>query len=225
MLKKKTKHSRNDFFKKYKHPGRKKKNSGEVGIHNKFSKDNMMRKLKNKVIESARKLLNKKIKDESNNEFRYFKEIRKIEGIYSQELNIKFNFWFYFQKLKEIFQFKMSSKYSKYDSHSNNLLIEKIYSKEKREKFPKSIQLFEMPFYKYYHDIFLGENKNWIKEFNIKEKENKFQLDYFVNSSNVSKENDFIFYKNTMFKLAYDYEKFFLDKNPRITFNKSSKQI
>ena len=27
-----------------KNPGRKKKNSGETGIHNKFSKDNMMRK-------------------------------------------------------------------------------------------------------------------------------------------------------------------------------------
>ena len=76
----------------------------------------MMRKLKNKIMESARKLINKMIKIEACNEYRTFRELRKIDGIYSQELNIKFNFWFYFQKIKDIFQFKISSK-----------IIEEIY--------------------------------------------------------------------------------------------------
>ena len=38
----------------------------------------MMRKLKNKVMESARKLINKIIKNESNFEPRNFREIRNI---------------------------------------------------------------------------------------------------------------------------------------------------
>ena len=212
-----------EFFRGKKTPGRKKKNSGEIGVHNKFSKDNMMRKLKNKVMESARKLINKKIKDESNSNIKFCRELRKIEGIYSQELNIKFNFWFYFQKLKDIFQFKMSSKYSRGGLDSNYLLINKI--KEKSDIFPKTIKLFEMYFYQYYHDIFLGENPNWTTIFDIKEKDNKFQLDYFVNNSGLDKENDFLKYKNTIFKLAYNYEKFFLEKNPRITAKKKMKNI
>ena len=221
LLIRKNKYLRNNFNKGNIHPGRKKKNSGEVGTHNKFSKDNMMRKLKNKVMESARKLINKVIKDESNSEFKYYKEMRKIEGIYSQELNIKFNFWFYFQELKNIFKFKMSTKYSKGDLDSNHTLIKKIYSKD-RDKFPKTISLFEMPFYQYYHDIFLGENKNWTSHFNIKEKENYYQLDYFVGSNSLNKESDFEIYKTTIFNLAYNYERFFLDKNPRISINKKN---
>ena len=73
-----------------------------------------------------------------------------------------------------------------------------------------------MKFHEYYHNIFLGEDKNWYLNFNIKEKENKYQLDYFVNDNNSNKEND-IKYRNTIFKLAYNYEKFG-DINHRATF-------
>jgi hypothetical protein len=205
-----------------KNPGRKKKGSGEVGEHNKFSKDNMMRKLKNKVMESARKLINKIIKNESNFEPRNFREIRKIEGVYSQELNIKFNFWFYFQKLKDIFQFTMSSKYSKGDLNSNNKLINKIYSEEKRNKFPKTIELLEMPYYQFYHDIFLGEKKNWYLNFGINEKENKFELEHFLNIDISKNDKDYSQYKVAFYKLARNYEFFYLKKNPRLSGNKKS---
>jgi hypothetical protein len=214
------KDSNSDKIKK--NPGRKKKGSGEVGEHNKFSKDNMMRKLKNKVMESARKLINKIIKNESNFEPRNFREIRKIEGVYSQELNIKFNFWFYFQKLKDIFQFKMSSKYSKGDLNSNNKLINKIYSEEKRNKFPKTIELLEMPYYQFYHDIFLGEKKNWYLNFNINEKENKFELEHFLNIDISKNDKDYSQYKVAFYKLARNYEFFYLKKNPRLSGNKKS---
>ena len=218
-------HFKYSLNKRQKAAGRKKKNSGETGSHNKFSKDNIMRKLKNKSIESARKLINKKIKDESNSGVRLYQEISKIEGIYSQELNIKYNFWFYFQKLKDIFQFQMSSKYSRGGLDSNNKLINKIYSYQKYEKFPKTIKLLEMPFYQFYHDIFLDENKNWIKAFDIKENENKYNINYFVNGYNLGSDSDFDKYKNTIFDLAYNYEKYFLAKYPRIHTNKKSQRI
>ena len=209
-----------------KQPGRKKKNSGEVGTHNKFSKDNMMRKLKNKVMESARKLINTMIKKEAGNELKFFKEIRKIEGIYSQELNIKFNFWFYFQELKNIFQFNMSQKYSKGDLDSNIRLIQKIYSIEKRQKFIKTRKLLDMKFHEYYHNIFLGENPNWLLYYEIKD--NKYQLDYFFNKniSDKDKEHDteFYVYKKTLYNLACKYELFFLKKNPRLTGNKKKEE-
>ena len=200
--------------KKRKNPGRKKKNSREIGLHNKFSKDNMIRKLKNKVMESARKLINHMIKIEAGEEqYKEFGEIRKIQGIFCQELNIKFNYWFYFHSLKTIFQFKMSSKYSKGNLNSNHHLISKIYSKH--FKFPKTIKLLELKFHQYYHSIFLGE-KNWTKEFDISEENNKYQIDYFL-TSNKSKENEEeLKYEEKMKKLAKNYELFFLKKNPRI---------
>ena len=197
-----------------KNPGRKKKNSGEIGTHNKFSKDNMMRKLKNKVMESARKLINKMIKIESGNNFKEFGEMRKIQGMFCQELNIKYNFWFYFQKLNTIFQFKMSTKYSKGDHDSNSHLISKIYSDKYRTQFPKTKKLLEMMFHQYYHDIFLGE-KNWIKEFDIPKEENKFEIKNFLNNGNNEKAEDY-YYIEKMNKLAKKFELFFLNKNPRV---------
>ena len=206
-----------------KNPGRKKKNSGEIGIHNKFSKDNMMRKLKNKVIESARRLINKMIKIESGEEYKYFGEMRKIQGVFCQELNIKFNFWFYVQKLKTIFQFKMSTKYSKGDFDSNAQLISKIYSEKYKNKFPRTIKLLDMMFHQYLHEIFLGE-KNWTNEFEISEEDNQFGINYFLKNKIDENKND-LFYLEKMNKLAIKYELFFLNKNPRIYSNKNEEKI
>ncbi len=206
-----------------KNPGRKKKNSGEIGIHNKFSKDNMMRKLKNKVMESARRLINKMIKIESGEEYKYFGEMRKIQGVFCQELNIKFNFWFYVQKLKTIFQFKMSTKYSKGDFDSNARLISKIYSEKYKNKFPRTIKLLDMMFHQYLHEIFLGE-KNWTNEFEISEEDNQFGINYFLKNNLDENKND-LFYLEKMNKLAIKYELFFLNKNPRIYSNKNEEKI
>ena len=207
-------------------PGRKKKGSNEEGVHNKFSKDNMMRKLKNKVMESARKLINKIIKMEAGNEFKNFKELRKIEGIYSQELNIKFNFWFYFQKIKDIFQFKMSSKYSKGDLYSNKQLIDKIYSWGEKGLFQKTIELLELRFHEYYHKYFLGEEQDWYKKFDIKE--NKYELDFFLNEKPKSESPEINHsdekYKKTIKDLAHKYELFFLKKNPRLSGNQKKEE-
>ena len=189
-----------------KNPGRKKKNSGEIGIHNKFSKDNMMRKLKNKVMESARRLINKMIKIESGEEYKYFGEI-----------------WFYVQKLKTIFQFKMSTKYSKGDFDSNAQLISKIYSEKYKNKFPRTIKLLDMMFHQYLHEIFLGE-KNWTNEFEISEEDNQFGINYFLKNKLDENKND-LFYLEKMNKLAIKYELFFLNKNPRIYSNKNEEKI
>ena len=198
-------------------PGRKKKNSGEYGVHNKFSNDNIMRKLKNKVIESARKLISQKIKDESNLKFKYF-ELHKIGGAFSQELNIKFNFWFHLQKFKDIFQFKCSSKYSKEICDNNNILIKKIYSNENIKNFPLTVKLLEMSFCQYYHEIFLAENPNWIYIYQIPFNQNYYEISYFFNtirsSVDYNSDDDELYIKKIN-QLAEDYEKFFLIKNPR----------
>ena len=205
--------------------GRKKKNSGEYGPHNKYSNDNMMRKLKNKIIESARKLISIKLKEESHNEF---KELHKIGGEFSQELNIKFNFWFYFQKFKDIFQFKCSTKYKNNFTVSNKATIEIIYSKDNINKFIITKQLLEMPFCQYYHEIFLEENKNWKFIYQVPTNENYFDINYFFekirNNDDYNYQDDEL-YIDKMKKLADDYELFYLRKNPRNFIKKEKGEI
>ena len=199
----------------YKNPGRKTKKSGETGDHNKYSKDNMMRKLKNKIIESARRLINQKIKDESTD--KKIGEIKKIEGVYNQDLNIKYNFWLYMQPLKIIFQFKLSTKYSRDDGVSNNALINYILSQDD-SKFPLTKKLLEMHFHEFYHSIFLGENENWVNEYKIVE--NSYEIDYALKKIEENSEDDpetHENYKNIMINLAKNYEIFFLKKNPRLS--------
>lgn len=211
--------------KKITNVGRKKKNSGEYGPHNKFSNDNMMRKLKNKVIESARKLISKKIKEESQSEF---KEFHKIGGEFSQELNIKFNFWFYFQKLKDIFQYKCSPKYKNNFPISNKVLIETIFSEKNNNKFNISKKLLEMPFCQYYHEIFLGENKDWKFIYQIPANENFYDINFFIDSIRTNYDynpQDDELYIDKIIKLADDYESFFLKKNPRNYSRKEKGEI
>ena len=211
--------------KKYQNAGRKKKNSGECGVHNKYSNDNIMRKLKNKVIESARKLISKKIKDESNY---HFDELHKIGGVFSQELNIKFNFWFHLQKFKDIFQFKCSSKYSKNATNSNKLLIKAIYSDEYIKQFPLTIKLLDMKFCQFYHEIFLENNPDWINIFQIPKNENFYDI-YFL-FSNIRSSPDYDSQSDEVYiqkieRLAGQFEKFFLLKNPRKFIQKKKSEI
>ena len=86
--------------------------SPETYVHNRDSKDNMIRKIKNKVFDSAYNFLNYCIKkdEEKNGVLRKNKiEIFRIKGIYGQELEITFNLYLILQQLKEIFSFNIST--------------------------------------------------------------------------------------------------------------------
>ena len=208
-----------------KRKGRRSKNLKNLNIpskHTKFSSDNMMRKIKNKIIESSRLLCNKILENEIKNlkelyQFPYT-EFKKIKGSFSQELNIKFNLWFYQIKIKEIFSLEISTKYSSFEKTSNKELIDYIFSKDNINNFPKSKELLNMPFHQYYHDIFLGERKDWIKFYGIKEEENKYELNYLLKSLEEEEDKDNNLnkiYIEKLGNLAKNYEGFFLFKKMR----------
>ena len=212
------------FFKSNKRKGRKSKNLKYLNIpskHTKFSSDNMMRKIKNKVIESSRLLINKVLGDEIQNlknlyQFPY-NEFKKIKGAFSQELNIKFNLWFYQIPIKEILSMEISSKYSLFEKSSNKELIEYIFSKDNINNFHKTKQLLNMPFHQYYHDIFLAEKKDWNKYFDVKLEENKYDLNYLLKSFEEEDKNINLnkIYIEKINNLAKNYEEFFLFKKMR----------
>ena len=189
--------------------------------HTKFSDDNMMRKIKNKVIESSRILVNKVFKDEINSgniETNYMKqEFSKIKGAFSQELNIKYNLYFYQMKIKEIFSLELSNKYTAIEKNFNKELIDYIFSEDNKTFFIKTKVLLNMPFHQYYHDIFLGEKENWKNYFVIDLNDNKYQIE---NMLKIIENNEDNCENNTMYikkinTLAHNYEKFFLSKKGR----------
>ena len=210
------------FLGSLKKKGRRSKNLKNLNIpskHTKFSSDNMMRKIKNKIIESSRLLCNKILENEIKNLKELYQspytEFKKIKGSFSQELNIKFNLWFYQIKIKEIFSMEISTKYSSFEKSSNKELIEYIFSKENINNFHKLKELLNMPFHQYYHDIFLGERKDWIIYYGIEE--NKYELNYLLNSlEEEDKDNNLNkIYIEKLGNLAKNYEGFFLFKKMR----------
>ena len=212
------------FLGNIKRKGRKSKNLQNLNIpskHTKFSSDNMMRKIKNKIIESSRLLSNKLISNEINNMKNLFQfpytEFKKIKGSFSQELNIKFNLWFYQIKIKEIFSMEISTKYSSLEKSSNKELIEFIFSKDNINNFSKTKELLNMPFHQYYHDIFLAERKDWVGFFGIKPEENKYELKHLLKSLEGEDVNNNLnkMYIEKLSNLAKNYEGFFLYKKMR----------
>ena len=212
--------------------GRKCKNSSllnEKSTHTKHSPDNMMRKIKNKVIESSRllvnKVLNEEIKNNRNITFNLIhKEFRKIKGCFGQELNIKYNFWFYQITIKDIFTLEISNKYTATEKSSNKEIIEFILSPLNNKNFIKTKKLLNTPFHQYYHDIFLNEEPNWKIYYGINEKDNKYQIDYLLNNLDEEEKgqsnNENSQYIKNINSLAHRYEEFFLEKRPRnIEFN------
>ena len=205
--------------------GRKSKNCKDDNIeskHTKFSEDNMMRKIKNKIIESSRLLANKlfieELKDVKEKHYFNCKEFRKIKGSFSQELNIKFNLYFYFMTIKDIFSLELSHKYTALENHSNKELIDYIFSDESKDYFTKTKSILDMPFHKYYHNIFLNEEKNWKETYGIEKEDNTYQIDSVLknleekpdeNEKNNEKYSQKINY------LAHHYEDFFLGKKTR----------
>ena len=210
--------------KKHLNKGRKIKNSNLESKHTKYSTDNMMRKIKNKVIESSRILINKILKEEFSLAKDYtfpYREFKKIQGAFSQELNIKYNFWFYQIKIKDIFCLEMSNKYTTIQKSSNKELVDYLYSDINKNNFIKTKKLLDAPFHQFYHDIFLGENQEWTKFYGINDKDNKFEINYLLKTLEEEEEKngetkiEEAKYINDIHILAHNYENFFLEKKPR----------
>ena len=215
--------------KKKNEPGRIKKNSNRKGTHDKYSEDNMMRKIKNKVISSANNLLNDILKKEGKGTVKNFK-IYKIRGIYSQELHRKFNIWLILQKLKDIFSFEISKFYkNEKDKYINKIIINNIIETDSKDYVNTKI-LLNMPLHEYIHKIFLNGDKELFEKFGIEKKdENKYKFDKIIgdinkiikkkkrgeicdNNNNGNKD-----YREKIKNLAHNYEDYFFGKSRRVS--------
>ena len=127
--------------------GRKRKDSPTKGKHNKYSNDNLYRKVKSNLLNILYEFINSKIKEEYKNIPKYNVKkniLRKIEQKQIVNSNITFNQNFLSTTLRKIFSVEISHKYKCNYNHNENLINYLIDEQnEKREKFAS---LFDLTF-------------------------------------------------------------------------------
>jgi hypothetical protein len=163
------------------------------GKHNKFSSDNMVRKIKVYLFGVLLRFINASIKQESQNEEQnpegknYSKEfLVKVNQELIININVDYNLKLLDSKLKNIFSYDISQKVKAFGLDKNKKLIKEIFV---QNKLVKTIQILNMTLYqclehlrgtKYYKELAgleeefnsvindlknKGENEKYISEF------------------------------------------------------------
>ena len=117
--------------------GRKKKGSLIKGKHDKYSSDNLIRKIKGIIIRILFSFINLTIHEKYKNEPDYNMDKDKLMKIKQEQTvksNIGFNQNFLKETLENIFSVDISGKYKKYNSEHNRNLIIKLLNDNNMER-------------------------------------------------------------------------------------------
>ena len=152
----------NNEIPKKKQLGRKRKLSKEDGNHNKYCEDNIIRKVKSKIVVTLSNFINNLLIKLYNNNMgkgTLKKELLKMNQ--NQITNLTNDKEFIYKKIKDILSNTISTKYTCYRPEHNKVLIEELLNENDIEKR----QLFENIFSLSFLDIL----KHIKGEINIKE--------------------------------------------------------
>ena len=119
--------------------GRKNKESNEIGDHNKYSNDNIVKKIKTNFFSTILIFINSVIQDKD-------KKLLNISGEFSKYSKADFNKELLHKSLKEIFSANISGKYRNYGNDYNKKMIEKLLNDEDIEKRNFYENLFNLTF-------------------------------------------------------------------------------
>ena len=123
-------------FKEKKLFGRKKKSNEGLGEHNKFSDDNLIRRIKNIVLESLSVFINQKIlsvySGDNPNSLKD-KQLFKLGQKQVERSKVDYNKSFLNSTLQSIFSEDISTKYKKYNLKHNKILIEQLLNEKNAE--------------------------------------------------------------------------------------------
>ena len=129
--------------------GRKRINSGEIGVHNKFTDDNLRRKSKHLIIDNLMELINQTIKDIYKDNIGKGILIKKLLTMNQSQIKnayIEFNQRFLNKTLKDIFSEDICKKYSNYPLEHNKNLINKLLNETDVNKKSLFNRLFNFRF-------------------------------------------------------------------------------
>lgn len=180
-------------------------NSNGENTHDKFSDDNLMRKIKSNITNY--------ILTELNNSLRYKKyKFLKWHKDLTENLNKDFNIELLDRSIMDIISnTPIAKKYKKIDKDSNKKLVQKILE-ENRES--KTIAIFNKKYIDIINEIRFDENNVYFFLKKIKEKEKNVKQN---NNIDIEK------YIKLIKDLLYNYEKYFYDKVGRQNNTKKNK--
>ena len=150
---------KSNLFKKTK-LGRKRKNDNTIGEHNKYSNDNLRRKCKTLVLNSALEFLNEKIriiyKGKIGNGINK-KQLFSLNQTYKSDISIENNKNFLYKTLGEIFSGDISPRFgAKYPEHNKNVIQRLLNDKDEKKRLYFQ-RLFIIQFFKCMK-VFSGTN-------------------------------------------------------------------
>lgn len=165
---------------KQKNKGRHKKNDirndeNDENKHDKFSEDNLMRKIKTYIFDTILNVLNKSLKDRSQ---KFIKLEPKLNESMKKDLNEKLMN----QKIKEIYiNNEISKRYKTETNCNNNInLIKKIYEEKKEID---TIKILETEYIDYVTYLQKYEMGNFLRKMRNKEIKNPdLDVDRYINS-------------------------------------------
>jgi len=136
-------------FKEKKNLGRKKKSFEDMGEHNKFSDDNIIRKCKHVILNSVLHFINKKIKmlyPELNKKLFKERKLFKLKQNHLISSKTSYNKCFLNKTLKSIFSEDISPKYTKYSPSHNKDVIDSLINEKDEIKKSQFNAIFNLTF-------------------------------------------------------------------------------
>ena len=195
--------------------GRKKKNSGEIGLHDKYSENNRVRKFKVIMKDALLDLINSKIKENIKLTVLIDEKEFVVDGLLNIRqnqiisTNVMDNRQLLDKTIREIFSDEIAKNFRKYPKNYNKIVIDKIYEIENEEKIIPILDLKFIDCIKYFR-----KEENYMDDerfFCLKGLEKKFEnlsID-LINEGNDEK------YINMLFDLIYNFENIFFSKKSR----------
>ena len=178
----------NIFKERKKKFGRKKKKSGLFGKHNKYCIDNIIRKVKAKLIDSSFNYINKKFKNKKLC-------LLKIIGAQSKEVNRNKNLLWLNKTLKDIFYEDISKKANNPNKNYNRELIDKIYKENNEKEVIELLNITILEYLEFYTSI---NNITDMKQLNddINELKSIGESEHYTNEYKRVSENFYTIIKN-----------------------------
>ena len=130
--------------------GRKRERPGDdKNEHNKFSDDNIRRKVKHLVLKHLMDYINKQIKILYNGNIGngvFKKELQTLNQSQKSDATINFNKEFIERKINEIFSENISGRFTNFPLDHNKILIQKLLMEEDEKKRKYFNELFDLNF-------------------------------------------------------------------------------
>ena len=195
--------------KDYKGKGRIKKNTIYVGKHNKFSEDNIIRKIKGKFLEKCRLYINDLYKKHLLKKNRDPKKerilLQRLNPNVSRKIKRNLNLEWLESKLYQVFSENVSEKCTSYDEDYNERQIKVLFSKDEATEV---IKILKRSVKEMFHNYTNNEEIDGFKTL-------KDDLEEIKKKMNEEKEEYIDKYLNKYKSIAENLEDIFINKSSR----------